>query len=51
MEMDTEDHLESCSGYESLRENMDLENDKDLSSYLHKIFLKRSEKKREKKSK
>ena len=46
LNLDTEDHLESCSGYASMRVNLDLENDKDPSSYLHQIFLKRSKKKR-----
>ena len=43
--LDSEDHLLWCSGYELLRENLDLENEKDLSRYLQKIFLKRCPKK------
>ena len=46
LELDTEDHLEWCIGYEGFRENLNLENDKDLATYLHKIFMKRSDKKR-----
>ena len=45
LNLDTKDHLETCNGYGSIRENLDLENGKDLGLYMHKIFLKRSEKK------
>ena len=43
--LDSEDHLLWCSGYEHMRENLDLENEKDLSKYLHRIYLKRCSKK------
>ena len=42
--LDSEDPLLWCSGYEHMRENLDLENEKDLSKYLHKIYLKRCSK-------
>ena len=40
--LDSEEHILWCSGYEEFRENLDLENEKDLSKYLQKIYLKRS---------
>ena len=40
-ELDSEEHLLWCHGYSHLRVNMNLENEKELSQYLHKIFLKR----------
>ena len=40
--LDSEDHLLWCSGYEHIREDLDLGNEKNLSKYLHKIYLKRS---------
>ena len=40
--LDSEDHLLWCSGYEDIRKDLDLDTDKDLSIYLHKIFMKRS---------
>ena len=36
---DTNLHLLSCSGYESLREGKDLSSDKHLCEYLQKIFI------------
>ena len=39
--LDSEEHLLWCYGYRHLRENINLENEKELSQYLHKIFLKR----------
>ena len=44
LEFDTEDHLRWCAGYVDIRENLNLENDKDLATYLHKIFIRRSDK-------
>ena len=38
---DSEEHLLWCQGYTHFCENMNLENEKELSQYLHKIFLKR----------
>ena len=45
LELDTEDHLIWCSGYKDFRDNLNLESDKDLATYLHRIFIKRSDKK------
>ena len=39
--LDSEEHLLWCHGYRHLRVNINLENEKELSQYLHKIFLKR----------
>ena len=36
--LDSEDHMLRCSGYEQMK------NEKDLSKYLHKIYLKRCSK-------
>ena len=44
LKLNTEDHLRWCTGYKDIRENLNLENDKDLATYLHKIFIKRSDK-------
>ena len=41
---DTNSHLLWCSGYENLRDGKDLDDDKQLCDYLHKIFLLRNEK-------
>ena len=41
---DTNSHLLWCAGYEALRDGKDLENDKQLCDYLHKVFLARNEK-------
>ena len=41
---DTKSHLLWCAGYEALRDGKDLENDKQLCDYLHKVFLARNEK-------
>ena len=41
---DTNSHLLWCTGYESLREGKDLECDRHLCDYLHKIFIVRTEK-------
>ena len=43
--LDSEEHLLWCGGYEEFRENLDLENERDLSKYLQKIYLKRSKRK------
>ena len=40
LQLDTEDHLLSCIGYEELRKNLNLEINKDLAAYLHKIYMK-----------
>ena len=40
---DTNLHLLSCSGYESMREGKDLSSDKHLCDYLQKIFIQRNE--------
>ena len=40
--LDSEDHLLWCEGYGDLRENLNLDLDKDLSEYLRKIHTKRS---------
>ena len=42
--LDSEDHLLWCIGYEDIRQGLDLSSDHDLSLYLHKIHLKRSKK-------
>ena len=39
-ELDTEDHLRGCIGYEKFRENLNLEDDKDLVTYLQRILIK-----------
>ena len=44
LQLDNEDHLLSCIGYEELRKNLNLEINKDLAAYLHKIYMKRTEK-------
>ena len=41
---DTNIHLLSCSGYESLRDGKDLDCDKQLCQYLQKIFILRNDK-------
>ena len=41
---DTNSHLLWCSGYEILRDGKDLDDDKQLCEYLHRIFLLRNEK-------
>ena len=41
---DTNIHLLSCTGYKSMRENIDLKSDAQLCNYLHKIFLHRNDK-------
>ena len=43
--LDSEDHLLWCSGYEHMRENIDFGNERELSKYLQKIYLKRCSKK------
>ena len=43
--LDSEEHLLWCPGYEELREDLNLENDGDLSKYLQKIYLKRNKRK------
>ena len=40
--LDSEEHLLWCKGYETIREHLNLENEKELSSYLQKIVKKRS---------
>ena len=40
---DTNLHLLTCTGYESLREGKDLSVDKQLCDYLQKIFIIRNE--------
>ena len=35
--LDSEEHLLWCKGYEEIREYLDIENEKELSSYLEKI--------------
>ena len=37
LHLDSDDYLLWCEGYESIRENLNLGKDKDLSLYLHKI--------------
>ena len=44
LHLDSEDHLLWCEEYESIRENLNLEKDKDLSLYLHKIHISRGKK-------
>ena len=41
---DTNSHLLWCSGYEIPRDGKDLDDDKQLCEYLHRIFLLRNEK-------
>ena len=40
--LDFEDYLLWCEGYRDLRENLDLDEDKDLTEYLTKIHSRRS---------
>ena len=45
--LDTEDHLQVCSGYEEnedVRKDLGLNEDKDLALYLHKIYIRRTKK-------
>ena len=44
LHLDSEDHLLWCEEYESIHENLNLEKDKDLSLYLHKIHISRGKK-------
>ena len=41
---DTNPHLLWCSGYENLRDGKNLNDDKQLCDYLHRIFMSRNEK-------
>ena len=40
--MDSENHLLWCESYKKLRENKNLDNDKDLCKYLHDILAHRT---------
>ena len=42
--LDTEDHLHVCKEYEDVRKDHDLNEDKDMAQYLHKIYIRRTEK-------
>ena len=44
LNLDSEDHLLWCEAYESIRKNLNLEKEKDLSLYLHKILISRGKK-------
>ena len=46
--LDSEDHLLWCEGYEDMRDGLDLEDEKQLSVYLHRIHLKRSKREKRK---
>ena len=41
LDLDTESHLLWCKGYKELREGLDLDNNRDLCSYLQKIIQRR----------
>ena len=43
--LDSEEHLLWCKGYEEIREHWNLENEKELSSYIQKIVQKNEAKK------
>ena len=42
LKIDSENHLLWCDSYAHLRESKDLNNDRDLCKYLHKILLLRT---------
>ena len=49
--MDSENHLLWCESYKKLRENKNLDNDKDLCKYLHDILVHRTKQDMESKKK